>query len=208
MVPGFARTAVPENRALQFQSLDIQNLKSHQLAEMILHFHALCGLSEAERDRLLWAVEPEVILDAADQQLVPRLRPIAVRNNRYNPERRPITQSMDIRKTPVILERQQGNGKWLLTEVSKWALPAENKSHVTLVISHAVSWALRTSYGHRFLVLGRDNRSYAQYLALVPSLLSVVQVPKEMAVVCPDLQLPPAGILTESGGSPARCSSA
>ena len=197
MTIGFARTAVHEIPALQFQSVDITDIRSlepRSLVEMILRFEASTGFNDTERDHLLWAIEPEVVLDAEGQELVPRLRPIATRNDRYNSVRRPITHELDVSKSPAVLNNDADG--WSLREVSKWGVSTDLESQTRLEVSYAVVSALRTSHGHKFLVLGTEPQSQSRYLALVPSLLSVVHVPKDSAVLCSVSATADADLLT------------
>ncbi|OQD61269.1 hypothetical protein PENPOL_c017G01328 [Penicillium polonicum] len=196
MTVGFARTAVHEILGLQFQNVDVPDLAHvdhNHMVEMILRFQKLGSLSEAERDELLWAVEPEIVVENKGQESVPRLRPIAARNDRYNSSRRPIVHQCDVTERPSVLQRDAEG--WSLREVSRWQIPADSKSHSKLQVSHAVSSALRTTHGHRFLALGRDVETNGQYLALVPALQSVVEVPKQSLIACPLSTLSGADIL-------------
>lgn len=202
MTVGFARTAVHETPALQFQNVDIadlQSLKPRSLIERILRFQASTSFTEAERKQVLWAIEPEIVIDAEDQELVPRLRPIAARNDRYNSARRPITHEIDITKYPTALHK--GADGWSLKEMSKWGMTAFTESQIKLEVSHAVLSAIWTSYGHKFLVLGTETESQKRYLALVPSLLSIVHVSKESIIPCPISNISDADLLTTLAAS-------
>ncbi|RAH41218.1 putative polyketide synthase [Aspergillus brunneoviolaceus CBS 621.78] len=193
MTVGFARTAVFEAPALQFQNIDIADLNSFKpgsLVEKILRFDA----SASSGKHLPWPLEPEIVVNAEGEELVPRLRHIKARNDRYNSARRPITKEADIYKAPAALHKETEG--WKLTELSRWASPADTKSQISLEISHAVLSALRTPHGHQFLVMGTEPESQARFLALVPSLLSVIHVPKASAVPLPVSTLADADLLT------------
>ncbi|KAF3765311.1 hypothetical protein M406DRAFT_256096 [Cryphonectria parasitica EP155] len=187
MTVGFARTAVHETPALHFQNIDIEDLASfdpHRLVEMVLRFQAITGVSESESSHLLWAKEPEIAFNAEGHEIVPRLRPIAARNDRYNSARRPITtHQINIAESPAVLQRDAG--VWSLREISKWGITAEDETTIKLTVSHAIKSAVRTAYGHKFLVLGTDPKTQARCLALVPSLRSVITVKKESVLLCP-----------------------
>ncbi|KAL5052317.1 hypothetical protein BDW71DRAFT_202434 [Aspergillus fruticulosus] len=202
MTVGFARTAVHEILGLRFQNVDVADvarLDHSHMVEMILRFQALSGLSEAESDNLLWALEPEIAVNAQGEELAPRLRPIPARNDRYNSARRPVTKTLDVTSHPSVLQR--GSEGWTLREISRWKTPADAASHRKLQVSHAVLSALRTPLGHRFLVLGRDSETHGHYLALVASLQSVVEVPREAAVVRPVSGVSDAQLLAECTAS-------
>lgn len=84
MTVGFGRAAVHETINLQFQNIDfadIKHLDAQGLVEMVLRFSASTGMTEAERKQVLWAIEPEIAVDAEGTQRVQRLRPIAARND-------------------------------------------------------------------------------------------------------------------------------
>ncbi|KAJ4303039.1 hypothetical protein N0V90_001930 [Kalmusia sp. IMI 367209] len=182
MSVGFARTAVYETAALRFQNIEIPDLSvtdAQSLAEKVLRFHAAASVP----NQIGWPLEPELLINAEGEELVPRLRHITARNDRYNSARRPIAHPTDIAKTPAAL-KQDAEG-WTLKELSSWGIPVDSDSQISLQVSHAVKSALRTSHGHQFLVLGTESKSGEQYLALVPSLLSVVYLSKESAIPAP-----------------------
>ncbi|KAL4923299.1 uncharacterized protein BDV17DRAFT_296474 [Aspergillus undulatus] len=186
MTVGFARTAALETPALRFQNVDFTDLasvKPQALVEKILRFQASASTLPPDVKQLAWPLEPEILVHADGEEHVPRLRHIPARNDRYNSARRPITNESDISKTPAALSND-GEG-WKLKELSRWAIPAESDKTVTLEVSHAVLSALRTSYGHQFLVFGTDSKTQGRFMALVPSLLSVVTVAKESVVPVP-----------------------
>lgn len=160
---------------------------------MILRFQASTSLSDSERSQVLWAIEPEVVVNAEGQGFVPRLRPIAARNDRYNSARRPITHEIDITESPAIL--QSNIDGWSLREISRWAIPADSTSQMKLKVNHAIVSALRTPLGFMFLVLGTELRTQARFLALVPSLVSIVHVPKESAIPRPASRTADADLL-------------
>ncbi|KAL4792162.1 hypothetical protein BDV19DRAFT_392334 [Aspergillus venezuelensis] len=186
MTVGFARTAVFETPALRFQNVDFTHLstvKAQDLVEKVLRFHASASTLPPDVKQLAWPLEPEILVKEDGEELVPRLRHIHARNNRYNSARRPITNETDITKSPAALYND-GDG-WKLKELSPWAIPAETPETITLEVSHAVLSAVRTSYGHQFLVFGTESKTQGRFMTLVPSLLSVVTIAKESAVPVP-----------------------
>lgn len=197
MTVGFARTAVFETPALQFQNIDIEKIDSisaEDLVKKVLRFHAS---TSGEKSQLEWPLEPEILVTPQGQELVPRLRHIAARNDRYNSARRAITHNADITKSPAALIKS--NEGWRLQELSRWATVTNrhsNQSEVRLEITHSVQAAIRTPYGHQFLVAGADPNSGTTFLALVPSLVSVVHVNKEAAVPLPSSEQADSDLLT------------
>lgn len=194
---GFARTAVHETPQLQFQNVDIASLQSlnpHSLAKRILRFNASTSIPELERKRLLWAIEPEIVVNSEDEELVPRLHSIAARNDRYNSARREITHEVDISQSPAVL--QKGSDGWSLREMSRWTRSTATESHINIEVSHSVMSALWTSQGHKFLVLGAEVKTKTKFLALVPSLLSIITIPTDSAIMFPETKLTEAELLT------------
>ena len=199
MTVGFARTAVFETPALQFQNIDVPdlaNITAEELAEKVLRFHASASLVSSGKDQLGWPLEPELLIETPGEELVPRLRHIAARNDRYNSARRAITNEVDISKAPAsLLKDAEG---WKLKELSKWGTLAQpgDEGRFSLIVSNAVLSSLRTGFGHQFLVLGTEATTQQKYLALVPSLMSVVRVSKEAVVPLPTTSLPVEDLLT------------
>jgi len=198
MTVGFARTAVFETPALRFQNVDISNLETltpQDLAEKVLRFHASTSPVPADLKQFAWPLEPEIVIDAKGEELVPRLRHIAERNDRYNSVRRPITNVTDITKTPATLHNDREG--WKLKELPGCASPAEHPGdRLSLEVTHSVLSALRTSYGHQFLVFGIERQSQTRFMALVPTLISVVNVSKGSAIPLPTSTLADSELLT------------
>lgn len=183
MTVGFARTAVFETPALRFQNIEIPDLGSITatgIVERVMRFHFA---SSSEQSQLDWPLEPEVLVNSEGRELVPRLRHIAARNDRYNSARRAITHDLDIAKFPASLVKNSEG--WRLQELSRWAAITDRNSEqpqLRLEISHTVQSAIRTPYGHQFLVTGTETRSRIRFLALVPRLVSVVHISENAAI--------------------------
>lgn len=138
MTVGFARTAALETPALRFQNVDVPDLGSltvQSLVEQILRFHVSAGSVTSEDSQLPWPLEPEIVVNGEGQELVPRLRHIAARNDRYNSARRPITNHVDIFRSPATLHKDAEG--WKLRELSTWAIPADTSSRMSLLV-HAL----------------------------------------------------------------------
>ncbi|CAG8974765.1 hypothetical protein HYALB_00000377 [Hymenoscyphus albidus] len=180
MPVGFGRTAMHENSELCLQHLDIPDpLKadSSTIAETVLRFQAKIP------DNVLWTEEPEIVLEESGKQLVPRLRPINALNDRYNSARRPIIHEIDVSKSPVTI--QLGYNGCTMKEISKYETTEPTETLVELRATHSVLSALKTAFGHKFLILGVDNTG-VKYIALVDTLASVHKVPAKSAVRVPD----------------------
>lgn len=177
---GFGRTAVNETVDLHLQHLDIPDLKkaeSRSISEILLQLHR-----QAEQtDNILWAVEPEIVLDADRRHYVPRLKPLPTPNARYNSARRPITQKTDMTESPVAIRR---NAQGITAERLSTIDTGEDHedSMMKLRVTHAVLSAVQTPLGHQFLVIGADMQTGSNYLAFLPSLSSSAVVSRARAV--------------------------
>lgn len=184
MTVGFGRVAANESPDLRLQQLDIEdplNISPETVAEIFLRFYA----SEFTDDYLLWSLEPETRIDSNGCQAISRLRPVFELNDRYNSIERTIIHEKSICDSPVIL-RGSPHG-FVIEDLSKWDTslsesPTDAVDQLDLTISHATVLAIRTPFGHRFLALGSRSDDGAMFLALVPSLVSSLQVPASMAV--------------------------
>lgn len=97
MTVGFGRVAQNETPDLILQQLDVidpDRIQAEVLAEALLrlHYTAVERNTGKVGDRPLWSAEPEITIDEAGRQLLPRIRPIAQVNDRYMSARRPVTR--------------------------------------------------------------------------------------------------------------------
>lgn len=184
MTVGFGRVAVNESPDLRLQQLDILDtdaIDPNTMAEIFLRFYA----ARFQDSGLLWSQEPEIMIDSGGRQLLSRLRPIPELNDRYNSENRAIICKKKIYERPVVLDLSLTG--CIIKELSTWEISV-SKSHfnnadlATLHISHAIVSAIRTPVGYRFLVLGVRPESDVPYLALAPSLASVLAIPEGSAL--------------------------
>ncbi|RYP68921.1 hypothetical protein DL770_008337 [Monosporascus sp. CRB-9-2] len=132
------------------------------------------------RLQFLDTVESEIIMDASGRHLVPQLRAIPEPNDRYNSGFRPIQHEADIGQSAVQLQRESSG--YLLKELPHYGTSGNSEMLIELRITHSLLYALATPVGHKFLVLGDAKDAGTKYMALVPSLTSVLNVPVEAAV--------------------------
>ncbi|KUI60190.1 Polyketide synthase-nonribosomal peptide synthetase [Cytospora mali] len=189
MTVGFGRSAAHECPDLRIQQLDITdplNTTSHAIAEVLLRLHASNSMTED----MVWTTELELVLDKRGREMVSRLRPIIELNDRYNSARRTVVREMDVETTMPISVQISTHGT-TITELSRYeGLAAERdipKDEIELRITHALASATKSPVGHKFLVAGLSLGTDTPYLALVPSLSSVLTVP--VAVTVP-IELP------------------
>lgn len=185
MTVGYGRTATNETPELRLQQLDIpdpQDTLPQTIAEILLRFHATASM----KDNLVWTVEPEIVIDDKKRQLVPRLRPISELNNRYNSARRSIIHETDVGESPITV--QPSPSGYVFKELSRYeASVSEHRDPGDLIelrTTHTVLSALKTPHGHKFLALGVQSGTGTPYMALVPSLASVLKVSAKSAVRC------------------------
>lgn len=184
MTVGFGRVAANESPDLRLQQLDIEdplNTSAETVAEIFLRFYA----SEFTDDGLLWPLEPETRIDSKGDQAVSRLRPVSELNDRYNSIERTIIHERNICDSPVVLQDSPNGFK--IENLSKWDtllsdVPSDAVNQLDLHISHATVHAIRTPLGHRFLALGSRSDDSSLFLALMPSLVSRLQIPASLAV--------------------------
>ncbi len=178
MTIGFGRSAVHEEDDLRLQFLDIPDISqtdARTVAEALVRLNA----KELDGEGILYTVEPEMIIDAEGRHLVPRLNPISAANDRYNSIQRPIINQIDVSKSAVELQRD-GNS-CTVRQLSRYEKLKELTGCKTIELrtTHTVLSGLKTPLGHKFLALAVDS-SGNRYLTLVPSLKSVLKVPKSL----------------------------
>lgn len=182
---GFGRTAENEETELKIQHLDLPDPSTTDpsvVAETLLRLHHQL----AHREHTTRAPEPEIILDTQGRFLVPRLRPLAIPNARYNSGRRPVTDKTDVAASPVAINRDDNGG---VTLERIWRDHSGEKDEVgpvvELELTHALLSAVQMPPGHQFLAVGTskdDNDNGARYLVLLPALVSAPKVPLARAV--------------------------
>ncbi|ORY61265.1 putative polyketide synthase [Pseudomassariella vexata] len=192
MMVGFGRTAHLETPGLRLQFLDVPDatkLDARKIAEALLRLQV-----EVPEDRtdILWTVESEIVLDASDHHFISRLRAMPEANDRYNSAFRPIQHEVDIGQSAVQLQREPAG--YVLKELSHYGTSESSETTVALRITHSLLYALGTPVGPKFLVLGESTGT--KYMALVPSLTSVLNIPAKAIVSCELGGLPEATILS------------
>lgn len=180
MIVGFGRTAKNETPELRVQFLDVEDLDkldARKIAETFLRLRERCE----EKANILWPLEPEIVMDPQQRELVPRLRHISALNNRYNSTRRVVTHEVDVKASPVAIEPSQNTCVFRDLRLGK----AESKEPlIEIRTTHTIWSAINTPLGHKFLALGVEPSSGSSYLALVPSPASVLRVAPTSAIRC------------------------
>lgn len=196
MMVAFTRCAAHEISDLRLQQIDLPKPESTSpdtLAGALLRLHAsvnMTGMRNNDRQDVCWTTEPEIILDHKGRQLVPRLSLIRELNERYNAGRRIVARQVDIQSSrhSARLVPRSARG-YTLQEVPRyetelWAFAHGAEGWIELRTKHAVLSAIKTPFGHRFLILGEDQRTGDVFVALAPVLASRVQISRRHAVRC------------------------
>lgn len=189
MTVGFGRCAANETPDLRLQQLDIADPDStdaETIAEILIRFWV--STNETSSERGLWSVEPEIVIDRDQRQLLARLRPISELNDRYNSVNRSVTRDQDISLSPVTVQ-PNSTGCTLRKLHKGWTQRLDSTNDtVELHTTQAVMSALKTPFSHRYLICGRDTKSQQTSLALAPTLTSVVNIASESTVHLPQFQ--------------------
>ncbi|KAI1073512.1 putative polyketide synthase [Whalleya microplaca] len=191
MTIGFGRVAANETPDLRLQQLDIANpasIRAETIAEILLRFHATAG----NNDKVLWTVEPEIIIDSHGYELLSRLEHVPELNDRYNSCNRPIVREVDLNTSPTLVVLQPESGSFVVRDLSCHnLLTSETDSTGTLIELRTKSStlsAVKTSIGHRFVVLATHPDTGSEYITLVStSVLSSFKVPQGFVVPRPTL---------------------
>lgn len=184
MTVGFGRVAANESPDLRLQQLDIhgpEQTSPETVARVFLRFYA----SEFQGESVLWSREPELRIDCKGHQLISRLRPVSELNDRYNSAEETITHETSVEESSIMVEYPSKSGA-LIRRLSAWetSLSTSHPSgmnHLTLCVLYATSAAIRTPFGHKFVVLGSRLEDGSKYLSLASKLTSILTVPAESA---------------------------
>jgi hypothetical protein len=170
---GFGRTALVETPDLRLQQLD---LADPQAIDPLLIAQTLLRFASVVPETVVWTVEPEIIVDAAGREFVPRLKPISTFNDRYNSSMREIKQLINTNESAITLEMTEHSCTAKeLAAPHRISNPPEHLLDLRAVYTTATS--IKTTLGHQFLILCQEAPTEATYLALVPSLASTYRLP-------------------------------
>lgn len=184
MTVGFGRVAANESPDLRLQQLDIQDpetVNAQTVAEIFLRFYA----SDFQSESVLWSREAELRIDWKGRQLISRLRPASELNDRYNSVERPITHETNIDESPVIIEQSESGT--FIRPLPTWEnslsnIPSSGVERLNLCVSLATTSAIRTPFGHKFVVLGSRPEDGSRYLAFASELASILITSAKLAI--------------------------
>ena len=178
MSVGFGRTVNLEMAHLRLQFLDFPTADepaAEAVIEKLLQFEATESWEQSgQAKNLLWSVEPEIAYEHGNL-LIPRLMPNAVRNFRYNSNRRLITKDVDPKVSTVGLH---WSGKaYEVHEEETSPLLGFFDGKIECQVSHSTLQAIKvTSTDYAYLVLGKNLRTQEQVFALSPDRSSIIRV--------------------------------
>lgn len=187
MTVGFGRTATHETPELRLQQLDIvepQNTDPRTIADILLRFYG----AVYKGDDIVWTVEPEIVIDDRQREMLSRLRPMTALNDRYNSARRPIVREIDTRESAITVQLSPSGP--IIQQLSRYenqTLDHGKPESIDLHITHTVHSSLKTPLGYKFLALGIHSETGTSYVTLIPSLVSVINVPTKSAIRCPQI---------------------
>ncbi|KAI9157871.1 Polyketide synthase-nonribosomal peptide synthetase ACE1 [Paramyrothecium foliicola] len=176
MAAGLMRSIVREVMTLNYQMVDFEDagsMNAYTLAEATLRFHA--ESLWARQDSLHTTVETDLVIDESGRALIPRLKANKAMNDRYNAIKRTVTTHQSPGSQSVAVVKADSPSGYALRETPMAATVASAETLV-LVVTHASISALPiVGFGRMFIVLGNDEGSKKQYLALTLNNTSIVK---------------------------------
>ncbi|KAI9848698.1 MAG: putative Hybrid PKS-NRPS biosynthetic cluster [Sclerophora amabilis] len=180
MVVGFGRTLVLEMLHVRLQFLDIpQNAHpdSEPIAETLLKLEITDQWEQDESSTILHSTEPEIFLKDG-QYFIPRFKLNKSQNDRYNSNRRVITNDVDTQRTTVELVHREGSYSVLESRAPSSREFRELVRTVEIEVSYSINRAVEVLKGcFLFPVLGMHRRTGDLVVALAPTPASKVRVP-------------------------------
>lgn len=180
MAMGLLRAAARENPALDYVLLDIEedSDSDHRIiAETLLRHKAASRW--CHQDDLSFTAENELVVDKAGRLLVPRLMPSQEMNDRYNSSGREVRTQ--IRADTHDISVSMHDAKWDVSLMPPSAGPSDGS--LRLQTTHSLISPVRVAeFGSMFVVLGRDEMSSSNVVALSPNNASFVHVHPKLVV--------------------------
>ena len=185
MVVGIGRTLVLEMLHIRLQFLDTpHNARpdARSIAETLLRLEVTGTLNQDEDNSLLYCTEPELFLQEG-QYFIPRFKLNKGQNDRYNSNRRVITNDVDVEQTPVELVHREGSYSILKSTIPPSHSFKESVRTVDIEVSHSINRAVEMVKGcFLFPLLGTRGRNKDLVIALASTQASRVRVPTSCIV--------------------------
>lgn len=185
MFTGVQRTLVMEMNHLRIQFLNLHSLDDAScdlIAIRLLQLQAADIWSQdGGMNEILWYTEPEVTLRDG-RFLIPRFRPSAERNDRYNSSKRLILKTIDREYSAVAVQKSENGYQVLETSSPSSSFFVDQFDvHVTSSLLRSV---MISETEKLFLVTGNDLRDGSQVVALSETLESRIRVPRSWIIKC------------------------
>lgn len=180
MATGLLRASSRENPALDYVLLDIEEASDSDhriIAETILRHKAASRW--CHQDDLHFTAENELVVDKARRLLVPRLMPNQEMDDRYNSNGREV-------RTPVRADTHEvgvsmRDAKWDVSLMPPSSQAQDGR--LRLQTTHSLISPVRVAeFGSMFVVLGRDETSSKNVVALSSNNASFVQVHPKLVI--------------------------
>jgi hybrid polyketide synthase/nonribosomal peptide synthetase ACE1 len=166
MTAGLVRCAIHEIPELSFQLLDFEGggqIQAGVIAESLLRFTAQVfwqNQKTADTD-LLMTVEPELVIAADGEVLIPRLMPDLVINARYNSFYRPVMSQRNLEECHVGIQTTEAGDMFLFEKTSV------EPTSATLLATHSFLTSVNIpKVGFAFLSLCRGQADEATMVCL------------------------------------------
>ncbi|KAI6085990.1 hypothetical protein F4821DRAFT_278997 [Hypoxylon rubiginosum] len=184
---GLFRTLFYEVPGTLLQLLDINQpldkVDSTIVAETMLRLRIQADMARrGETSKVLFEFEPELVLQDGRLQ-VPRVRPHAGQNDRYNSAKRSITSEVDVQETPITLDWI--DDAYMLREQHEIDGIASDDL-VTVQVFCSFLSSVKTPAGYVFVSVGNDVKTGQKTLCFSNRNASFVKVPKAWTVPVAD----------------------
>lgn len=176
---------MPEAKLQLLDVDDVSGLEPQLLAGMLLRVYHYATMNEATQNRLIWTLEPELLLRGNKLHIV-RVRPDKERNDRYNSFRRPITFNVELNS--VIVSLVSKDDGYVLRENHN-VVDCLGSEYVSVRMEYSLLSSIRTPSGFFFLGLGTNQKTREKMLCFCTSNASIVAVPGSMSVTVGDVPI-------------------
>ncbi|KAI1115190.1 putative polyketide synthase [Nemania sp. NC0429] len=183
MIPGLVRSAVRERPGLKYLFLEIEKWSQSAakfIAESVLRHKA--GTYWQHQNATHVTVESDIMLDHADNILIPRLVMNHEMNDRYNSRRRPIIHPLTSSETTEPFHVVKEGPSFVVYRAPSIGLQKDAASPPLLTTIRALLYAVKISeFSSMFLMLAESSRS-DRYVVLSPSCSSLCSSPLRQSV--------------------------
>lgn len=194
MMFGVSRCLAAEvKESLRFQIIDADLDVEYDpkfLAETLLRMHIYDRWKNSTPAyEPLWPLETEMYVQANGKIQVPRYKPSALLDERYNSTRRVIKSERTLDRDVVEIIDTQNASKYEIQEILQSALDKKgSKNTLTIRIKRSVLQAIKVkSVGFLYILIGIESKTQRKVLASSESQQSIVSVPEAWVINCGDI---------------------